>query len=367
MKTIQVQTSNPYQIFIHHNINYGEIVKKFINTEAIIIHDSHIPHSKITEIQKSLKDAQIPHKTLHLKQTGEELKTFKSFEETAKILIEEYSVTRKTLLIALGGGTVGDFIGFVASSLMRGIPFIQIPTTLLSMVDSSVGGKVAINLGQYKNCIGAFYQPKAVIIDTSFLCTLPETELLSGYAEVIKYGFIQDKNFYNYLIKNTDIFVNFIKEKKIASSNQDYLTHIISHSCEIKAEVVSQDEHETTGIREILNFGHTFGHAFEGIFLGKLPHGIAVAIGIIYALRYSKINTDAILQHYKNIGMPSSIEEFCQNNGLKTPSTEEIFNLMKKDKKNTNTNIKLILLREIGNAFTREESEENVLNFLNSH
>ena len=203
------------------------------------------------------------------------------------------------------------------------------------MVDSSVGGKVAVNLSKYKNAIGCFYQPTHVLIDISFLETLPKQEILSGYAEVFKYGLIYDKDFYNYLINNEQTLVNFTNATNIDEQTQNYLTYIISQSCKIKAEIVSQDEFETKNLREILNFGHTFGHAFEGLYLGEIPHGFAVAIGMIYALKYSKIETTIIEKHYKNIGLYTNIETFCNENNLPIPTPIEILKLMVKDKKNT--------------------------------
>ena len=367
MQKILVNTGNPYEITIGLNLNFGKILKPFIKANAILVYDSNLPQKKLMEIKQSLQESGIEFSTIELQTTGEDIKTLAHFEAVTKELIENHNTTRKTTLVAIGGGTVGDFIGFVASSFMRGIPFIQVPTTLLSMVDSSVGGKVAINLGHYKNCIGAFYQPKHVLIDISFLQTLPKIELISGYAEVLKYGFIVSRDFYDYLLKNAEIF------KKVASSNrnlildeqtQEYLITIILESCKIKASVVSQDETETNGIREILNFGHTFGHAFEGLYIGKLPHGIAVGIGMILALEYSKINTKEVLEHYKMVGLYSSINQYCVEENLALPNAEEVFNLMKKDKKNTSSNIKLILLKTIGKAVVMGEREESIKKFL---
>jgi 3-dehydroquinate synthase len=367
MQKVSVSTGNPYEITIGVNLDFGKLLKPFIQTNAILIYDFNLPQNKLIEIKESFRRHSIEFSTLELQTIGESIKTFSNFESVSKQLIENHNTTRKTTLVAIGGGTVGDFVGFVASSFMRGIPFIQVPTTLLSMVDSSVGGKVAINLEHYKNCIGAFYQPKHVLIDVSFLQTLPVVELISGYAEVLKYGFIASREFYNYLLKNSEIF------NKVASlggnnvfeeQTQEYLISIILESCKIKASVVTQDETETNGIREILNFGHTFGHAFEGLYMGKLPHGIAVGIGMILALEYSKINTEEVLEHYKTIGLYSSITQYCTKHNLPLPSVEEIFALMKKDKKNTNTNIKLILLKEIGIAVVTEEKQESIKKIL---
>jgi len=362
--TLDVNVSNFYQITIAQNSsNIGGALKKFIKTNAVIIHDSNIPSQNIEQIEQSFVQNGIEFSKIKLGKAGEGVKTFEHFREISEKLIE-MNVDRKTTLIAIGGGTVGDFVGFVASTFMRGIPFIQVPTTLLSMVDSSVGGKVAINIGHYKNCIGAFYQPKHVFIDVSLLKTLPVIELVSGYAEVLKYGFIADAQFYEYLLQNAGIFTAFLENRNFTDETLAYLMQIIGKSCEIKASIVSQDETETKGIRDVLNFGHTFEHAFEGIFMGKLPHGISVGIGMICALKYSKISVEEILKHYDEIGLLFDIKQFCEQNSEKIPNVEEILSLMLKDKKNEMGSIKLILLEEIGKAFVREEKAEDISAFL---
>ena len=361
---IDVNVANFYQITIAQNpSNIGRVLKQFIKTNAVIIHDSNIQLQMLEQIKQSFSENRIEFSILKLERVGEDVKTFEHFKEISGELIER-GVNRKTTLIAIGGGTVGDFVGFIASTFMRGIPFIQIPTTLLSMVDSSVGGKVAINLGHYKNCIGAFYQPKHVFIAISFLQTLPKVELISGYAEVIKYGFIQSYEFYQYLLTNADLFVSFLEKRNFTSDIVGYFMQIIAKSCEIKADIVSQDEMETKGIRDILNFGHTFGHAFEGIFMGKLPHGIAVGIGMICALEYSNIAVDKILLHFEKIGLLTRIKQFCDENVTKVPSVEEVISLMQKDKKNSGGEITLILLKDIGKTIVQKERTESVAAFL---
>ena len=180
---------------------------------------------------------------------------------------------RRSPLVALGGGVIGDLAGFAASSYMRGVPFVQVPTTLLAMVDSSVGGKTGVNHPMGKNMIGAFYQPRLVLMDLDALKTLPKEELLSGMAEVIKYGVIWDRELFDFLEKNRE---------KILNLEEGPLGHIIRRSCEIKADVVSKDERED-GLRAILNFGHTVGHAVETLSDYTGRHGEAVAIGMVYA------------------------------------------------------------------------------------
>ncbi len=208
---------------------------------------------------------------------GEEYKSLASTEKIYESLLKA-KLDRKSALIALGGGVIGDITGFAASTYMRGIDFIQIPTTLLAQVDSSVGGKTGVNHPLGKNMIGAFWQPRLVWIDTATLETLPRREFLSGLGEVIKYGVIWDEDFFAYLESNRD---------KILRLDKEALTHIIRRSCEIKAEVVSKDERES-GLRAILNYGHTIGHAIETITgYKKYLHGEAVAIGMYMEARLS--------------------------------------------------------------------------------
>ena len=191
----------------------------------------------------------------------------------------DFKLDRHSLILALGGGAVGDLSGFVAATFMRGIPFIQIPTTILAH-DSAVGGKVAINHPAGKNMIGAFYQPEAVVYDIDFLKSLPEHEIRSGFAEVIKHGLIQDPSFYHWLKENILSIDMMISDEN--------LIHFLSRGVEIKSAIVEEDEKET-GIRAYLNFGHTLGHAIEAeLGYGKLTHGEAVVIGMLYALQLSE-------------------------------------------------------------------------------
>ena len=187
---------------------------------------------------------------------------------------------RRTVIVAVGGGVVGDAAGFIAATYTRGLPFVQIPTTLLSAVDSSVGGKTGVNHPLAKNMIGAFYQPIGVLIDTAALATLPDREYRSGLAEVVKYGVILDAEFFAYLEQHVDA---------INSRRSDVVRHIISQSCRLKADVVERDEYESTGVRAVLNYGHTFGHAFEALCgYGQLLHGEAVSIGMVHASRLAE-------------------------------------------------------------------------------
>lgn len=208
-------------------------------------------------------------------QAGEKNKTLHNLNQLFSFMLHR-GYTRKSCLLQFSGGVVGDMAGFGAATYQRGIPFIQFPTTLLSMVDSSVGGKVAVNHAEGKNMIGAFYQPKAVVCDLAVLETLPETEYLAGLAEIVKYGVIYDEEFFKYMEDNVE---------KIKAHDLDVLKHLIFRSCSIKAEVVGIDEKEA-GLRAILNYGHTFGHAIENLtHYEKFTHGIAVALGMRVAAR----------------------------------------------------------------------------------
>lgn len=206
---------------------------------------------------------------------GEQYKNLDVFNQVMNFLLEG-SYARDVVIIALGGGVIGDLVGFASACYQRGVDFIQIPTTLLSQVDSSVGGKTAVNHPLGKNMIGAFYQPKAVIIDTNCLSTLPEREFAAGIAEVIKYGIIYDGAFFDWLEENLD---------RLYTLDEDALTYAIARCCQIKAEVVAQDEKES-GIRALLNLGHTFGHAIEAeLGYGNWLHGEAVSSGTVMAAK----------------------------------------------------------------------------------
>ena len=211
---------------------------------------------------------------------GEQTKSFQHLERLSAELLSR-QVERGGLIVALGGGVIGDLTGFTAGILKRGIDFAQVPTTLLAQVDSSVGGKTAINTPHGKNLVGLFYQPKVVIADTSVLGTLPKRELLAGYAEVVKYGLLGDANFFAWLEKNG---------AKCANNDAQALAEAVAHSCKMKAEIVARDERET-GDRALLNLGHTFGHALETAtgYSDALFHGEGVALGCILAYKLSEI------------------------------------------------------------------------------
>ena len=282
---------------------------------------------------------------------GEKYKNQESLDFIYETLLKN-KYGRDSVLIALGGGVVGDITGYAAATYMRGIDFIQVPTTLLSQVDSSVGGKTGINHMLGKNMIGAFYQPKLVVIDVDCLQSLPETELSAGLAEVIKYGLIRDFAFFEWLEKNMDCLMR---------KNSDCLIEAIIRSCKNKAQVVAEDEFETAkGIRATLNLGHTFGHAIEtALGYGKWLHGQAVAAGMVMASNMSMLmgfiddkDFNRIKKIIDSAGLPINPPDISQ---------AQFLDLMASDKKNKDGKISLILLKELGNAFQTEEYDMKIL------
>ncbi|MGB3725073.1 MAG: 3-dehydroquinate synthase [Glaciecola sp.] len=270
---------------------------------------------------------------------GEAHKTIASFEQVMSQLLAQ-RVSRDTSIIALGGGVIGDLTGFVSACYQRGVDFIQIPTTLLSQVDSSVGGKTAVNHPLGKNMIGAFYQPKAVVIDPESLNTLPDTEFSAGMAEVIKYGIIYDTVFFSWLESNKD---------NILAKVPDVLAHMIATCCQIKADIVNQDEKEH-GIRALLNLGHTFGHAIEAeMGYGNWLHGEAVAAGTVLACELAVMREQMQASELRRV-----VELFryfkLPTNGPEVMNAEQYIAHMQRDKKVLSGTMRFILPIGIGDA-----------------
>ena len=265
----------------------------------------------------------------------------KSYDEVLKIqkYLVENNFSRGSLIIAIGGGIIGDIAGFAASTFMRGIRIIHLPTTLLSMVDSSVGGKTGINFLDRKNVIGSFYQPDSVFIDIEFLRTLPKREILSGTGELIKYSFLSDKENFKKL--------NHHIQKIVIGKNPDY-TNIIFVSLTIKKNIFINDEKELTGLRKILNLGHTFAHAFESASKHKVTHGESVTAGIICALYLSEAL--GYLSENKLIKFLNEYNFLKLNPLLKKMDEEKLFYFMLSDKKLFNEKIRFVLLQDIGNV-----------------
>ena len=281
---------------------------------------------------------------------GEQFKDLHHLEKIFDGLLSA-KLNRSSILIALGGGVVGDMTGFAAASYQRGIEFIQVPTTLLSQVDSSVGGKTAVNHPLGKNMIGAFYQPQAVFIDTQSLQTLPARELSAGLAEVIKYGLIYDADFFDWLEANID---------KLVSQDEQTLQYAIQRSCEIKANVVSQDEKEG-GIRAILNLGHTFGHAIEANQgYGAWLHGEAVAAGMVMAVdlsvRMGHFSYE-VLERTKSLLLKANLPILAPRDS----TLEAFLEVMMVDKKNIHGAIRLVLMKQLGEAYISDDYDVKLM------
>ncbi|MGL5717453.1 MAG: 3-dehydroquinate synthase [Paraclostridium sp.] len=304
----------------YENFSIGENYDK-----VLILTDERVYKSQLESFIRSVNYENIEVYTV---KSGEESKSINTYQEVIEFCLR-INLTRKSLLIAFGGGVVGDLGGFVASTYMRGIDLIQVPTTLLAQVDSSVGGKTAINIGNIKNMVGTFYQPKKTYINVNSLQTLAKEEYLSGIGEVVKYGFIYDYEFLKYINKNI---------KGILNKNEDILKYIVKKCTDIKYDIVSQDEKES-GLRKILNLGHTFGHGIEKIC--NLNHGFAVNIGthmaFLLALEKKLIDKDyydEFIQISKELKLPVVV---------KYDNSNDILEMMKSDKKNSFGNINLVL------------------------
>lgn len=339
-----------YDIVI--GINLIASITQIINqrSKIFIITDSNIAKYHLAKLQ--LDNAHII-----TVEAGEQSKNFSILQKITEEILSHHP-DRKTLIIAFGGGVIGDLAGFAASIILRGIDFIQIPTTLLSQVDSSVGGKTGINSTNGKNMIGSFYQPKQVIIDLDLLKTLPDREFLCGYAEVVKYGFINNLDFFNWLDENLG---------RILARDVDILAEAIYRSCKSKAEIVSMDEREGN-IRALLNLGHTFGHAFEAEtgFSNKLLHGEAVAIGMVKAFELSAmlglcsdIDCNKVKSHLIKAGLPTDCRDFQFDSA-------KLLAHMQHDKKAENGKLVLILARAIGDCFIAHDiASDEVMKILN--
>lgn len=339
MKELRVELKDKgYPIYIGSGLlQQKELLLNHIKSkQVLIVTNSTIAPLYLDEVLKGLEDFQV--EVIELPD-GEQYKNLEHIEQIFDLLLEK-KFSRNATLVALGGGVIGDMGGFAAACYQRGIPFIQIPTTVLAQVDSSVGGKTGVNHPLGKNMIGAFYQPQCVIADMDVLDTLDDRQLVAGLAEVIKYGLIRDLKFFEWLEGNMALLL--ARDKRA-------LAYVIEKSCINKAEIVSEDEFET-GIRAILNLGHTFGHAIEtGMGYGEYLHGEAVAIGMGYAADLSNrmgwitdADVERVIALMKLAGLPV--------NPPKDMTVEQFIDLMAVDKKNVDGNIRLILLDSIGKA-----------------
>jgi len=351
--------SQKYPIIIGSNIvkNISKIIKdNNLNFQKfLLIVDTNISKKVISEIKKSLNKKVTYVSRLKASET---LKNQNSVNKILDILLKK-NFSRDDCLISIGGGITGDITGFAASLFKRGLKFINVPTTLLSQVDSSIGGKTGINTKYGKNLIGTFYQPNLVISDINFLKTLPKREIICGYGEIFKHSLISDKKFFNFLNKNTD---------KILKLSTPFILKAIYISCKIKKKIVEKDEKEK-GLRKILNFGHTFAHAYEASlgYSKKLNHGEAVILGINSAINFSLKNNilkkseyNLIHNHIKKTNLPSRLEVFFQFKKI-----NKILSFMLKDKKNNSEKISLVLLKKIGvPIYNRTYNKKNLGIFL---
>ena len=322
-----------------------------LGTRCAVITDATVAPLYSAAALKSLKSAGFD-PILITVPAGETAKSLKNvnacYDQLAKHRIE-----RKSFIVALGGGVVGDLAGFVAATYLRGISFVQVPTTLLAQVDSSVGGKVGVNLAAGKNLVGAFYQPRIVLCDLDTLDTLPEREFRAGLAEVIKYGIIYDAPLFKRLERDLD---------KVAAGDPKTLTQVVARCCEIKADVVGQDETES-GLRAILNFGHTIGHAIEAISgYGKYLHGEAISIGQVAAAKLSNRLTglphkdvERITAIFSNAGLPITIK-------LNKGQRDKLFAAMKLDKKVSSGEVKFVLAEKIGSVKWGQKVPTDLIN-----
>jgi len=357
IKLIVKTKSQTYPIIIGSNLitKLDSVTKKNAITfkKCLLVVDTKVPKNMILKIKRSLKNRDLY--TFFFK-ASEKNKNQKTISAILKILLNK-NFSRQDCLITVGGGITGDVGGFAASLFKRGLQFINIPTTLLSQVDSSIGGKTGINTSYGKNLLGTFYQPKMVISDMKFLKSLPKREIVCGYGEILKHSLILDKKFYKFLDKN--IF-------NILSLKSPFIEQAIYKSCKIKKKVVEKDEKEKN-FRKMLNFGHTFAHAYEASlnYSKRLNHGEAVILGINSALKFSIKNNflkdndfNSIMKHIRSSKLPSNIKDY-----FSVKSLNKILSFMTKDKKNSSNKINLILLKKIGSPLIDRNYNKNKIKY----
>ncbi len=349
MKQLRVGTStHDYTITIDENIRYD--LQKFFTksySKILIITDDQVAPLYLDDILAGLQTENVIHTTIP---SGEATKSIEYYYQLQTVALEN-RLDRNSLIIALGGGVIGDLAGFVAATFMRGIDYMQVPTTILAH-DSSVGGKVAINHELGKNLIGSFYPPVAVVYDVNMMQTLPENEIRSGYAELVKEAFISDK-----------AFLQEILNKPLSKLTNEELKEHLYKGVKVKAKIVEQDEKEAN-IRMFLNFGHTLAHAMEtSLGYGRITHGESVAVGMLFALHISE-------QTYNKPLYYDELFDWLQNNGyplsLFDIPLDNVIQLMKLDKKSLNQHIQMVLLSEIGEPTVEKMEDEQLKKMLQS-
>ena len=340
----------------------GELSAKLLAApRVIIVTDDTVAPLYGARLAASFKNAGVETQTVVVP-AGENSKKFERFGALMNELLDRRP-DRKITLVALGGGVVGDLTGFAAAVLLRGVDFIQVPTTLLAQVDSSVGGKTGINTRHGKNLVGAFYQPRLVVADTDVLDTLPKRELLAGYAEVAKYGLIDDPEFWDWCERNG---------AAVLAGDAAKRTYAIERSCRAKARIVAADERETTDLRALLNLGHTFGHALEAEtgFGPDLLHGEAVGAGMAMAFDLSArlglcpaTDAERVRRHLGSVGLPVRLRTIGGDN-RRTWDAAKLIEHMRGDKKAEAGRLTFVLARGIGKAFVTREVDERALGAL---
>lgn len=316
----------------------------------IITDENVVPYA--TAVQEKVKAAGASFFEICTLPFGEGTKSYESLHKVHGWMLEN-NIHRNSLVFAVGGGVIGDLAGFCAATILRGVPFVQVPTTLLSQVDSSVGGKTGINTPYGKNLVGSFYQPISVVADIETLKTLPKREMLAGYAEVVKYGLLGDKDFFEWLeVHGSDV----------AAIEPKAVSYAIEVSCKTKARIVEEDEHEG-GKRALLNLGHTFGHALEAAagYDGTLLHGEGVSIGMVMAfdlsMRMGLCNgqdVHRVVNHFKNVGLPVNAVDIDAN-------VDDLIATMRRDKKAMDNKMIFILVNGIGDAFVSKDVPEDLV------
>ncbi|HEY1637294.1 MAG TPA: 3-dehydroquinate synthase [Rhizomicrobium sp.] len=339
-----------YDIHIGHDLlaRSGDLLAPLARGIVAVVTDENVARLYLESFLDALRDRGIDARSVVLP-AGEETKSFEHLEKLCRELLT-LGVERSGLIVALGGGVIGDLAGFAAGILKRGVNYAQVPTTLLAQVDSSVGGKTAIDVPEGKNLIGLFHQPKIVLTDTSVLATLPRRELLAGYAEVVKYAALGDAAFFGWLEANGAAAL---------AGDVAALSHMIAHCCRMKADIVARDERES-GERGLLNLGHTFGHALEAAsnYSGVLLHGEAVAIGMALAFRLSErlglappSDTRRLTTHLASAGLPVAIPPIAGER----PPPERLLEFMQRDKKAQGGQLRFVLVRGLGHAFVSSD------------
>ena len=358
MKPIKLKVktkTQQYPIIIGSNLllNISKIIKdnSIDFKKCLLVVDKNISKKIVLKLKKSLIKKNV---YIYFLKASEINKNINSVNKILDVLLNK-NFSRKDCLISVGGGITGDISGFASSLFKRGMKFINIPTTLLSQVDSSIGGKTGVNTQYGKNLIGSFYQPNLVITDIQFLKTLPKREMICGYGEILKHSLISNKNFFNFLNNNS---------KKIFDLSSPFIEKAIYESCKIKRNIVEKDEKEER-VRKTLNFGHTFAHAYEASlgYSKKLNHGEAVILGMKTALNFSlknkflkKYDHNSILNHIYKCNLPYNLNKF-----FKVKDLNKILFFMLKDKKNNSNKISLVLLKKIGSPVINKEFSKKTM------